>query len=213
MLLPSQTPDPQFASQIYSRFKFPFYFALISNFTRRRLRGDLLHKFQKRPPRALKFYGQALQAEFYRILKSVNFAAKFYKISRSAKFRCAPLCLRRFLIRVLRAKSLNSRRASRPFLDARSVNLRAELFALVDFLIRKFARRAFYFNSLSICNLRARFAAARTTLLYTAARLYAFFSLFCMSPYPSSTFSRARPVFKFCRFARSIRSGYERTCA
>ena len=97
--------------------------------------------------------------------------------------------------------------------DIRSVNLRAELFALADFLIRKFAHRTFCFNSLSICNLRARFAAARTTLLYTAARLYAFFSLFCMSPYPSSTFSHARPAFKFCRFARSIRSGYERLCA
>lgn len=79
--------------------------------------------------------------------------------------------------------------------------------------IRKSTRRAFDFSPLSIRNLRARFAAARTTLLYTAARLYAFFSLFCISPHPSSIFSRARPAFKFCRFARSIRSGYERTCA
>ena len=36
---------------------------------------------------------------------------------------------------------------------------------------------------------------------------------FCMSPHPSSIFSRARPAFKFCRFARSIRSSYERACA
>ena len=141
---------------------FRFQFASILNFTQRRLRGDLLYKFQKRSPlRALKFHGQALQAEFYRILKSVNFAAKFHKISKDAKFRCAPLCLRRLLIRVLRAKSLNSRRASRPFLNARSVNLCAELFALVDFPIRKFALRAFDFSPLSIRNLRARFTAAR----------------------------------------------------
>lgn len=79
--------------------------------------------------------------------------------------------------------------------------------------ICKSAHRAFDFSPPSIRNLRARFAAARTTLLYTAVHLCAFFSLFCISPHPSSIFSRARPVFKFCRFARSIRSGYERTCA
>ena len=45
-------------------------------------------------------------------------------------------------------------------------------------------------------------------------RAFTLFSrFFCISPHLSSTFSRARPVFKFCRFARSIRTGYERTCA
>lgn len=45
-------------------------------------------------------------------------------------------------------------------------------------------------------------------------RAFTIFSrFFCMSPHLSSTFSRARPAFKFCRFARSIRSGYEWTCA
>ena len=98
--------------------------------------------------------------------------------------------------------------------NARSVNLRTKLFALASFLIRKFIQEicapSFCFNLLSIRNLRARFAAARTTPLYIAARHNAFF---CMSPHSSSTFSRARPAFKFCRFARSIRSGHERICA
>ena len=166
--LPRGRPIRNLRAKFARALNFRFQFASILNFTQRRLRGDLLYKFQNRPPRALKFHGQALRA-------------KFYRISKNAKFRCAPLCLWRFLIRVLRAKSLNSRRTSRPFLDARSVNLRAELFALVDFPIRKFARRAFDFSPLSIRNLRARFAAARTTPLYTAARLYAFFSLFFAS--------------------------------
>ena len=122
--------------------------------------------------------GKFCKRNFIEFQKARILRAKFHKISKDAKFRCAPFCLRRLLIRVLRAKSLNSRRASRPFLDARSVNLCAELFALVDFLIRKSAHRAFDFSPLSIRNLRARFAAARTIALYTAARLYAFFSLF-----------------------------------
>lgn len=54
---------------------------------------------------------------------------------------------------------------------------------------------------------------SRTTPLYTAERLYAFFSLFfaCLRTY--LRLFPARPAFKFCRFARSIRSGYERICA
>ena len=49
--------------------------------------------------------------------------------------------------------------------------------------------------------------------LYRRAPLRFFLAFFCISPHPSSTFSRARPAFKFCRFALSIRSDYERTCA
>ena len=109
------------------------------------------------------------------------------------------------MIRVLRAKSLNSRRASRPFLDARSANPRAELFALVDFLICKSARRAFDFSPLSIHNLRQ--PALSHSIPPRAI------TLFCIYPHHLRFFPRARPAFKFYRFARSIRSGYERICA
>ena len=80
-------------------------------------------------------------------------------------------------------------------------------------MIRKSTRRTFCFNSLSIRNLRARFAVAHAIALYTAERLYAFFSLFLHVSAPYLRLFPARPAFKFCRFALSIRSGYERTCA
>ncbi len=103
--------------------------------------------------------------------------------------------------------------------DAQSVNLRIRLseMYLIAFLsanlYKKFARRAFCFNSPSIRNLRARFTAVRATRLYTAARLYAFFSLFLHLSAPIFDFFPCAPCVKFCRFARSIRSRYERTCA
>lgn len=102
------------------------------------------------------------------------------------------------MIRVLRAKSLNSRHASRPFLDARSANPRAEL--LISARFRS-----------AICEPDLRQPALSHSMTPRAFTLFSRF--FCISPHPSSTFSRARPAFKSCRFARSIRSDYERTCA
>ena len=102
------------------------------------------------------------------------------------------------MIRVLRAKSLNWRRASRPFLDARSANPRTEF--LVSACLRS-----------TICEPDLRQPALPHSIPPRAFTLFSHF--FCISPHPSSTFSRARPAFKFCRFARSIRSDYERTCA
>lgn len=100
--------------------------------------------------------------------------------------------------------------------DARSANPRVKFtnrgFVLAPLYPQIYApnlRAEFYFNSLSICNLRARFAAARATPLYTAARHNAFFA----SLRTHLRLFPARPAFKFCRFAHSIRSGYERLCA
>ena len=78
-----------------------------------------------------------------------------------------------------------------------SANLRAELFVSTRF------RSAIYEPDLR---------QSHYPTLYRRAPLRFFLAFFCISPHPSSTFSRARPAFKFCRFARSIRSGYERTC-
>ncbi len=127
----------------------------------------------------------------------MNFTAKFHKISKNAKFRCAPLCLWRFLIRVLRAKSLNSRRTSRPFLDARSVNLRAELFVSARF------RSVIYEPDL-------RQSVLSHSIPPRAFTLFSRFFLHLSAPI-FDFFPRA-PCVKFCCFARSIRSGYERTC-
>lgn len=82
--------------------------------------------------------------------------------------------------------------------DALSTNLRTELLISARF------RSAIYEPDL-------RQPALSHSIPPRAFTLFSRF--FCISPHPSSTFSRARPAFKFCRFSRSIRSDYERTCA
>ena len=94
--------------------------------------------------------------------------------------------------------------------------------------IRKYMRRAFCSRRLPYPQIRApsflfqlafdpQFASPicgspHYPTLYRRAPLRFFLAFFCISPRLSSTFSRARPAFKFCRFARPIRSGYERAC-
>ena len=79
--------------------------------------------------------------------------------------------------------------------------------------IRKSTRRTFCSRRLpypQICEPNLRQSALSHSIPLCTFALFSRF--FCISPHLSSTFFRARPAFEFCRFARSIRSGYEQTC-